>query len=179
MTPEQRFIAKWVGVLVLLIAIFFSGFGVRGYMAKADATKAALDHALAMNTALADYAKELKTVTDRNLELQGEIDTLGKTHTKALNEQLAQNSALRTDLAVAKRMRLQGTSCPRAPAGTNDSGAGSLGDGTPVELSEETRLLVWDLREDLLRDRGKLEYLQAWADRVMQTNPALDPPPKR
>lgn len=179
MTPEQRLLAKWLGVLLFLVAVFFSGFGVRSYMANAEATATALEHAQAMNDALADHAEQLKAVTDRNLELQGEINTLNATHTKVLNENLAENARLRTDLAVAKRMRLQGTSCPRPAAGADDPGTGSVGDGAGVELSEETRLLVWDLREDLIRDRGKLDYLQAWARRVMATNPELEPPPKR
>ena len=177
MTPEQRLLAKWIFVGLFLVGIFFAGFGVRGYMANAEAAALELKRTQEINTELTKYAQDLKTVTDRNLALQDKINTLNATHTRSLNERLAENAALRTDLAVAQRMRLQGTSCPRPAPGANDSGAGGVGDGTAVELSEETRLLVWDLREDLVRDLGKLEYLQAWAREVIATNPELPPSP--
>ena len=177
MTPEQRFIIKIVFVLLAFIGTFFAGFGVRGYMANAEATEVELKRTQEMNATFAKYAKDLKAATDRNLALQNQINTLTANHTRSLNERLAENSALRSDLAVAKRMRLQGTNCPQPASGTNNPSPGGLGDGTPVELSEETRLLVWDLREDLVRDLSKLEYLQAWAREVIATNPDVSSPP--
>ena len=177
MTPEQRFITKITFVLLAFIGTFFAGFRVRDYMANAEATEVELKRTQEMNATLAKYAEDLKAATDRNLALQNQINILTANHTRSLNERLAENSALRSDLAVAKRMRLQGTNCPQPTSGTNNPGPGGLGNGTPVELSEETRLLVWDLREDLVRDLSKLEYLQAWAREVIATNPNVPPPP--
>jgi hypothetical protein len=57
-------------------------------------------------------------------------------------------------------MSLRGTSCPQATSAAGDPNSGSMGNGTPVELSESTRLAVWDLRESLLRDTAKVTYLQ-------------------
>ena len=177
MTPEQRLLAKWILIGLFLVGLFFAGFGVRGYMADAEATAAKLKWSQQLNTQLAAHTKNLKAVTDRNLALQGEINTLTANHTRSLNERLAENSALRSDLAVAQRMRLQGTNCPRPAPGADNPGTGSLGDGASVELSEETRLLVWDLREGIIRDYAKLEFLQAWAKQVIATNPDVPPLP--
>ena len=177
MTPEQRLITKIVLCLLLAVSVFFAGFGVRSYMATAEKTRSEL--ALTQNFAkqLGEHSKRLETASNRNLQLQAQLNELDQERTKALNEQLDDNARLRTDLAVAQRMRLQGTTCTGPSAGKDNPGAGGVGDGTPVELSEETRLLVWDLREDLIRDYAKLEYMQAWAKQVIATNPDVPPLP--
>ena len=176
MSPEQRLLTKWIFILLTFAGVFAAGYSVRDYTANAEATALELQRTQEANTQLAAHTAALQDAADRNLALQTRIDELNTTHTRSLNEHLAQNAALRTDLAVAQRMRLQGTNCPRPDPGADNPSAGSVGDGAPVELSEETRLLVWDLREDLIRDRGKLEYLQDWARRVMESNPAIEPP---
>ena len=178
MTPEQRLIAKFVAAILLALALFSAGFGVRSYIASADATKAELKETQQLSRDLAQHIVDLKVISTRNAELQAEINTLNTQHTKALNEKLAENDRLRTDLGVAQRMRLQGTTCPRAPAGAHDPGPGSVGDGDGVELSVETRLAVWDLRGSIIRTESKLAYLQDWARRVVATNPAIEKPPE-
>lgn len=160
MTPDQKAIAKIVFFGLFLVGVFFSGFGVRGYMAGKAELANQLDQQKAVNAQLTEYTKDLKTLTDRNLALQDKVTALDAKHTGTLNEKLAENSALRRDLAVAQRMRLQGTTCPKASAGSDAAHPSSMGDGAGVELSAETRLAVWDLRESILRDQAKLAYLQ-------------------
>lgn len=160
MTPEQRLIAKWLFIVLFLIGIFFSGFGVRGYMANHELTVLQLDQAKTENAQLDQYAKDLKGLADTNQALRNQVHRLDSTHTKALNEKLDENRALRADLAVAQRMSLKGTSCPKASGAGDIAGSPGMGDGAAVVLSRETGLAVFDLREDLIRDRAKLAYLQ-------------------
>ena len=178
MTPEQRLIAKWVAIALVAVALFGGGYGVRDYIADADATAEKLKLTEQFAADLAKHAEDLKAVSDRNLELQAEVNALNTQHTKALNEKLAENDRLRLDLGVAQRMRLQGTTCPRPAAGADHSSAGSVGTGEGVELSLETRLAVWDLRGSIIRTEAKLAYLQGWAETVMRSNPAIEKPPE-
>ena len=178
MTPEQRLIAKWVFIVLFLAGIFTTGFVVRGYMAKAEMTQVKLDQQTAANATLQQYANDLLSLATRNEALRNQVHRLDVTHTRNLNEKLAENSRLRADLGVAQRMRLQGATCPRSSTGTDDTGTASMGDGTSPLLSGETRQLVFDLRADLVTDRGKLATMQAWADKVMASNPNIEKPPQ-
>lgn len=148
----------WIQAGVVFLA-FVAGFYVRDYMADAQATKQLLAAEKEHRAEVEALLQDAITITKKNLELQDKITELDKTHTRTLNEQINENSRLRTDLAVAQRMRLQGTSCPKVGSSDSTSSTG-MGDGASVELSPETRLLVWDLRESIIRDQAKLRYLQ-------------------
>lgn len=139
------------------------GYGVRSYMAG----KESLAHRVAdQDAALAAQKDYLDKIAQRdawNQELQNKLTALDTEKTHALTQALATNSALRSDLAVAQRMHLKGTSCPAGTAAGGQTGAaGSLGDDPGIELSAETRFAVFDLRAGLISDEAKLEYLQRY-----------------
>ena len=148
----------WIQAGVVFLA-FVAGFYVRDYMSNAQATKQLLAAEKEHRAEVEALLQDAITITKKNLELQDKITELDKTHTRTLNEQINENSRLRTDLAVSQRMRLQGTTCPKVGSSDSTSSTG-MGDGASVELSPETRLLVWDLRESIIRDQAKLRYLQ-------------------
>ena len=148
----------WIQAGVVFLA-FVAGFYVRDYMTDAQATKQLLAAEKEHRAEVEALLQDAITITKKNLELQDKITELDKTHTRTLNEQINENSRLRTDLAVSQRMRLQGTTCPKVGSSDSTSSTG-VGDGASVELSPETRLLVWDLRESIIRDQAKLRYLQ-------------------
>ena len=148
----------WIQVGVVFLA-FVAGFYVRDYMADAQVTKQLLAAEKEHRAEVEALLQDAIIITKKNLELQDKITELDKTHTRTLNEQINENSRLRTDLAVSQRMRLQGTTCPKVGSSDSTSSTG-MGDGASVELSPETRLLVWDLRESIIRDQAKLRYLQ-------------------
>lgn len=120
---------------------------------------------------LVDYSVELANLNQRNLELQNQIDSLSTESTRALNDALSENDRLAADLAVAERMRLKGTQCPRPDSGTDPASPGQPGDGAGVELGEETRRLVWDLRRELIQDQQDILYLREYVRRLQTTNP--------
>ena len=159
-SPAQKLLLKLLAVALVIAAIFFSGFFVRGYMADKAETEAELAHQTARTEALVTHKNELLALIKTNQELQAKINQLDADHTQVLNEKLAENDRLRGDLAVARRMSLRGTTCPRVPASADNPAAGSVVDGAPVELSEQTRSAVWDLRGSLIRDAAKVTYLQ-------------------
>ncbi len=159
-SPAQKLLLKVLAVALVIAAIFFSGFFVRGYMADKAETEAKLAHQTARTEALDAHKNELLALIKTNQELQTKIDQLDADHTQVLNEKLAENNRLRGDLTVARRMSLRGASYPRVPAPTDNPATSGVVDGAPVELSEQTRSAVWDLRGSLIRDTAKVTYLQ-------------------
>jgi len=158
MTLQSKFIA----LCVTLLLAFGTGFGVRSYMASKEKLQLENANLVQDKAEFKDYIAKAETQTEKYNQLQVRLYALDTAASKDLNEQLSENDRLRGDLATAQRMRLQGARCVANPAGSQDATAGGLGDGATVELSGETRQAVLDLRGDLLRDRGKLNYLQGY-----------------
>ena len=158
--------AKIVILLLTLLMGFATGFGVRSYMAgkqELQRENTALTQALEAST---DFQAKVEARDAKIQTLQNQLTALDKDLTNARTEALAENSALRADLAVAERMRLKGVSCPQRPSGTEVPAASGMGHGTEVELSAETRLAVFDLRESIIQDQAALEGCQAYVRRL-------------
>ena len=158
--------AKLVALLLTLILGFGTGFAVRAYIAgKQDVVRenTVLTKALAASI---DYQAKVEARDDRNQELQSQLTVLDQELTNARTTALTENSALRADLAVAERMHLKGSSCPPRPASPQATGSGSVDHGGPVELSAETRLAVFDLRESIIGDQAALEGCQSYIRRL-------------
>lgn len=152
--------------LLILLAAFFAGFFVRGVMANSAQAKVenqALQQALEQ---VADYQDQVTARDNANIALQRKLTQNDQDHVNALQAALDQNAALRHDAAVGERLRLKGASCPRVPAGAETGTAGGLGDGAQVDLTETTRLAVFDLREAIIRDQAALEACQAYVREV-------------
>lgn len=167
MTPEQKLIAKAVFILLLFAGVFFAGFGVRDYMADHEATVVQLEASKALNDGL---AKQIDQIAERDTQiskLSEEITALNKASTEALDAKQAENSRLRSDLAVAQRMRFTGAQCPAGPVDAGDPAAGSVGDGAGVELSTQGRLDVFDLRAGIIRTEAQVNYLQGYVPKLL------------
>ena len=123
------------------------------------------------NALLVEHNLKLATANQKNLQLQNQIDLLSTQATRELHDALSENDRLAADLAVSERMRLKGSYCPRTDPGSDPAGAGQPGDGAGVELGEETRRLVWDLRRELIQDQQDILYLREYVRRLRATNP--------
>ncbi|CDL79932.1 lysis protein [Xenorhabdus cabanillasii] len=106
-----------------------------------------------------DQAAEIQQLTDRinyqntHIDMLHELDTR---HTQELANVRTEIDTLRADVAAGRRkLRIKAT-CPVHESTTS----GSVGDGTPVELTGETGSTVLDIREGIINDRAKLRYLQ-------------------
>lgn len=168
MAPSVKY---WVFPLLFSLG-FLGGMGVATYVAHTNKLAAQVSDLAKSNQLKQEYIEKVDERDKRNQELQNKLTDLDTRSTEALNEKLSQNDRLRTDLATAQRMRLQGTSCPAQPAGDQTGTAGSLGDGTGIELSAETRHAVFDLRAGIVRDQAALDYLQ-WYLREAGLSPPI------
>lgn len=160
-----------VSLATLLLGLG-TGYGIRSYTAQAQSTAHELAELQATHDAQTEYLQKIDERDAKAADLQGKLTQLDTDKTKALSDALKTNASLSSNLAVAQRMRLAGTTC--SPGGTPSSEAsstGSVGDGGGVELSAETRRAVFDLRADILNDRAKIDYLQGYVQRL-----GLSPP---
>ena len=149
-----------VGVLLAIFLIGLGGWKIRDYKADQQITALNLEAERAKTAELSEYIGRLAALEKTNQDLQNKLSDMDTKHTGKLNEKIDENNRLRTDLATAQRMRLKGTSCPQTNTGSDHTASTGLDDGAGIELSAETRLAVWDLRESIIRDQAKLAYLQ-------------------
>lgn len=154
--------ATLIKYAVIVLVCFGLGYATRNYMANAQTTKRDLAEVKELNTKLAAANQAIEARDTKNRELNGELNVLAFTSTRKQNEQLVENSALRTDLNVLRSLRLKGSSCPVATQTGQTSSSGVLVDATEVGISAETGQLVFDLRADIIADGAKIDYLQGY-----------------
>ncbi|MDC9591696.1 lysis protein [Xenorhabdus sp. XENO-10] len=109
-------------------------------------------------------ATEIQQLTDTinyqntHIDMLHELDTK---HTQRLAHAKTEIDTLRADVAAGRRKLRIKAVCPSVPETVT---SGSVGDGTPVELTGETGSTVLDIREDIINDRAKLRYLQDYVN---------------
>lgn len=102
-------------------------------------------------------ALETATATLAELEArQQELAALDTKHTQELADAKAQNDDLRHRLSAGGRMRVEGK-CPSVPG---QPATGRVGDASTVELSSAAGQNVLSIREGIISDRAKINYLQ-------------------
>ena len=107
------------------------------------------------------------------------LSTLDARITKEVSDAIAENNRRRSAVAAGTvRVRYVAARCP-SPHLPATSATGSVGDGAGVELAPKAGLDVLDLREALIRDRAKIDYLQAYIRKITEpVGLGLRAPPK-
>ncbi|MCD1124828.1 lysis protein [Jinshanibacter sp. LJY008] len=105
-------------------------------------------------------ASERKVATLRTLnDMAAEMDTR---HTGKLKDEKGKNNQLRTDInAGVKRVYIT-AKCPNSPTART----GSVGDDTLVELSRTSGSAIPDIRDGIISDRAKIDYLQDYIKKM-------------
>ena len=98
------------------------------------------------------------------------LSTLDARITKEVSDALAENNRRRAAVATGTvRVRYVAARCPSpSPDLPATAATGSVGDGAGVELAPAAGLDVLDLREALIRDRAKIEYLQGYVRKITE-----------
>ena len=96
------------------------------------------------------------------------LSTMDARITKEVTDALAENNRRRPAVAAGTvRVRYVAARCP-SPDLPATAATGSVGDGAGVELAPAAGLDVLDLRESLIRDRAKIDYLQAYIRKITE-----------
>lgn len=121
--------------------------------------------------AVAEATDKLRTAVHAWRTAQAEhLSTLDARINKEVSDALEENNRRRSAVAAGTvRVRYVAARCP-SPDLPATAATGSVGDGTAVELDPKAGLDVLDLREALIKDRAKIEYLQAYVRKI--TEPA-------
>ena len=96
------------------------------------------------------------------------LSTLDARITQEVTDALAENNRRRSAVAAGTvRVRYVAARCP-SPDLPATAATGSVGDGAGVELAPAAGLDVLDLREALIKDRAKIEYLQGYVRKITE-----------
>ena len=136
----------------------------------AEQTKQRADEA----RAVAEATDKLRTAVHAWRAAQAEhLSTLDARITKEVLDAVEENNRRRAAVAAGTvRVRYVAARCP-SPDLPATAATGSVGDGAGVELAPAAGLDVLDLREALIRDRAKIEYLQGYVRKITEPVPAL------
>mgnify|MGYP003412659069 CR=1 FL=1 len=124
--------------------------------------------------AVAEATDKLRTAVHAWRDAQTAfLSTLDARITKEVSDALAENNRRRHAVAAGTvRVRYVAARCP-SPDLPAASATGGVGDGAGIELAPAAGLDVLDLREALIRDRAKIEYLQGYIRKITEPVPPL------
>ena len=121
--------------------------------------------------AVAEATDKLRTAVHAWRDAQAAfLSNMDARITKEVSDAVEENNRRRAAVAAGTvRVRYVAARCP-SPDLPATAATGSMGDGAGVELAPAAGLDVLDLREALIRDRAKIEYLQGYVRKI--TEPA-------
>ena len=118
--------------------------------------------------------EETAAAISRMKAAQDALAILDQQKSQELANAQAENESLKRDVADGtRRVRIlqanlaSGCSTNSNASGGN-TGTGSMGDGTAVELSAEASRAFFDLRSGIISDQAKLTYLQGYVRDVVK-----------
>ncbi len=119
--------------------------------------------------AVAEATDKLRTAVHAWRDAQTAfLSNLDARITKEVSDAVEENNRRRAAVAAgAVRVRYVAGRCP-SPDLPTTAAAGSVGDGAGIELAPKAGLDVLDLREALIRDRAKIEYLQGYIRKITE-----------
>ena len=157
----------WIAAFVLLSAAFVGQREITASV-RLEAAQQAQQRADEAR-AVAEATDKLRTAVHAWRTAQAEhLSTLDARITKEVLDAVEENNRRRPAVAAGTvRVRYVAARCP-SPDLPATAATGSVGDGAGVELAPAAGLDVLDLREALIKDRAKIEYLQGYVRKITE-----------
>ena len=150
----------------LLVVVFGGGWAANGWRLGKQLAMAEKAHSDTLGEIARAAAHQVRAQMDARVLLEQQLAELDSTQHKELTDAQAENERLRRLYSGAdaerKRLRIEVRVAEADRVVSATPGAGSVGDGARVELSERAGSAVWDIRAGMITDREKLEYLQGY-----------------
>lgn len=163
---------------VVLLVVFSAGWAANGWRLGEQLVVAEKTHSDTLGEIARTAAQQVRAQLDARVLLEQQQAEFDATKHKELTDAQAENERLRRLYSGAdaerKRLRIEVRIAAADVVVSATTGAGSVGDGARVELSERAGSVVWDIRAAMISDRKKLEYLQGYARRI-SASPATAP----
>lgn len=186
MTAWLKLVPSWAWWLLALLAV--AGVQqLRVAAAHVDAAKAvasmdrqASAHEHTLGEIARATARQLQEQEEKRQALELRLSALDAKEHKELTDAQAENDRLQRLYAGAdaerKRLRIDVIVAANDRVVSDTAGAGCVGNGASVELSERAGSAVWDIRGGMISDRAKLAYLQGY---VCEQRPDIEACKKR
>ena len=162
---------------VVLLAVFAAGWAGNGWRLGEKLAVADKTHSDTLSEIARAAAHQVRAQLDARVLLERQLAELDSTQHKELTDAQAENERLRRLYSGAdaerKRLRINARVAAADVVVSATTGAGSVGDGASVELSERAGSAVWDIRAAMISDRKKLEYLQGYVRRITASPVAM------
>ena len=172
--PQLRVIA----LAIVAALLFGSGWAANGWRLGEQVALTEKSHSDTMGEIARASARQLSDQLDARLLLERQLSDIDSTKHKELTDAQAENERLRRlysgAVAERKRLRIEARIAAADLVVSSTSGAGSLGDGASVELSDRAGSTVWNIRSAMISDQKKLEYLQDYVRRITAA-PSVEP----
>jgi len=162
----------------LLVAVFAAGWAGNGWRIGERLAMAEKSHSDTLGEIARAAAHQVRDQLDARVLLEQRHAELDSIKHKELTDAQAENERLRGLYSGAdaerKRLRIDVIIAANDRVVSATAGAGSLGNGASVELSERAGSAVWNIRGGMIRDQKKLEYLQGYV-RTLTGQPTATP----
>lgn len=123
--------------------------------------------------AVAEATDKLRTAVHAWRAAQAEhLSALDARITKEVSDAVEENNRRAAVAAGTVRVRYVAARCP-SPDLPATAATGGVGDGAGIDLAPAAGLDVLDLREALIRDRAKIDYLQGYVRKITEPAPPL------
>ncbi|MDC9593788.1 lysis system i-spanin subunit Rz [Xenorhabdus sp. IM139775] len=113
---------------------------------------------------------EMLAVVQQMKAAQNRAAQLDEYYSGKLADVTEENTALRADIAAGhRRVQIAAANLAGCQLTQNrDTGTGSVGDGTQIELTAKAGRTIYDIRGGIIRDQAKLDYLQQYVREIVR-----------
>jgi prophage endopeptidase len=170
---------SWLLGCALLVA-FAAGWAGNGWRMGEQLAVVEKAHSDTLGEISRAAARQVSDQLDARVQLEQRLAGLDSTKHKELINAQDENERLRRLYSGAdaerKRLRIEARIAANDRVVSDTAGAGSVGNGASVELSERAGSAVWNIRGGMISDRAKLAYLQGY---VCEQRPDIEACKKR
>jgi len=169
--------------IVLAVSVVISGLVVWGFTSqsyradivqiKKDYLSQLVEYERTIGAIRSKAQEDTASAMKRMKDAQDSLAVLDQQKSKELANAQAENSALKRDVADGSRRvrilqaNLAGCSSSHSSSG-GDPSTGSMGDGAAVELTSSAADTVLSIREGIISDQAKVNYLQLYIKDVVK-----------
>jgi prophage endopeptidase len=172
---QYRLIAAAIAVIAVIAVSAAGGALVNGWRWETKLEAQGRVHADTLREIAQASEAVQRAEQEKRLVVEQQLAGLDQSKTKELNDAQAENDRLRGEYSAAdgerQRLRIEVRVAQADAVVSNTAASGGVGDAVSVELSPAAGSTVWNIRQAMIDDRAKIEYLQGYVCTVSPGSP--------